>query len=82
MFESTPQYLWVYLACILLIIELFTGYTVLLVLGVAVALAAAVAWFGGSIIWQLVTVVGACAFFIPVAIHFLGMRFKPNHKRD
>lgn len=75
----SPALLWLLVALISLVFELFTGAYVLLAISLSAALTAASAWLGFNLIGQLAVFAISCGILVPLAIHRLKHR---QHKPD
>lgn len=70
----SPTVLWLLVALISLILELFTGAYVLLAIALSTALTSAAAWLGLGMIGQLAVTAIGCGILVPLAIRRLKHR--------
>ncbi|GEN24227.1 hypothetical protein HCU01_21760 [Halomonas cupida] len=75
----SPTVLWLLVALVSLVFELFTGAYVLLAIALAAALTSVGAWLGLDLIGQLAVLAVGCGILVPLAIHRLKHR---PHKSD
>ncbi len=71
-------HLWLVLALVLSLAELTSGVLVLLALGIAAALTAALAFLGVSFYWQLVGMGVLSGLLVPLTIRVIRPRFSPR----
>lgn len=71
-------HLWLVLALVLSLAELTSGVLVLLALGIAAALTAALAFLGVPFYWQLVGMGVLSGLLVPLAIRVIRPRFSPR----
>ncbi|MBZ5486259.1 NfeD family protein [Halomonas aquamarina] len=76
--DWNPAYTWLVLALLLSLGELTSGAMVLLALGVAAALTAAVTAFGLSLPWQLLSMGLFTGVLVPIGIWIIRPRFSPR----
>ncbi|MFM9269589.1 NfeD family protein [Halomonas elongata] len=75
--DWNPAYTWLVIALLLGVAELASGALLLLALGVAAALTAALAALGFSLPWQLLGMGISSGLLVPVAVWVLRPRFSP-----
>ncbi|WP_275285946.1 NfeD family protein [Halomonas elongata] len=75
--DWNPAYTWLVIALLLGLAELASGALLLLALGVAAALTAALAAMGFSLSWQLLGMGVSSGLLVPLAVWVLRPRFSP-----
>lgn len=75
--DWNPAYTWLVIALLLGVAELASGALLLLALGVAAALTAALAALGFSLPWQLLGMGISSGLLVPIAVWVLRPRFSP-----
>lgn len=75
--DWNPAYTWLVIALLLGLAELASGALLLLALGVAAALTAALAAMGFSLSWQLLGMGVSSGLLVPLAVRVLRPRFSP-----
>lgn len=73
-----PAYTWLVLALLLSLVELTSGAMVLLALGIAAALTAAVTALGLTLPWQLFSMAIFTGILLPISIMVIRPRFSPR----
>lgn len=76
--DWNPAYSWLVLALLLSLAELTSGAMVLLALGIAAALTAAVTVLGLSLPWQLLSMGIFAGVLVPVGVMVIRPRFSPK----
>jgi membrane protein implicated in regulation of membrane protease activity len=76
--DWNPALLWLAIALLVGLAELYTGGLVLLALAFAAALTAAVAWPGLGLAWQLLGMGVFSGLLVPLAIWVIRPRFSPR----
>ncbi|MCD1652256.1 nodulation efficiency, NfeD-like protein [Halomonas meridiana] len=76
--DWNPAYSWLVLALLLSLAELTSGAMVLLALGIAAALTAAVTVLGLSLPWQLLSMGIFAGVMVPVGVMVIRPRFSPK----
>lgn len=76
--DWNPTYNWLVLALVLSLAELTSGAMVLLALGIAAALTAAVTALGLSLPWQLLSMAIFTGVLMPICIMVIRPRFSPR----
>jgi inner membrane protein len=76
--EWNPAYSWLVLALLLSVAELTSGAMVLLALGIAAALTAAVTALGLTLPWQLLSMGIFTGILLPICIMVIRPRFSPR----
>lgn len=76
--EWNPAYNWLILALLLSLAELTSGAMILLALGIAAALTAAVTALGLSLPWQLLSMGIFAGIMVPIGIMVIRPRFSPR----
>lgn len=76
--DWNPAYTWLVLALLLSLGELTSGAMVLLALGIAAALTAAVTALGLTLPWQLISMAMFTGVLLPVCIMVIRPRFSPR----
>ena len=76
--DWNPAYSWLVLALLLSLAELSSGAMVLLALGIAAALTAAVTALGLSLPWQLLSMGIFAGVMVPVGVMVIRPRFSPK----
>ncbi|TNH17813.1 NfeD family protein [Halomonas sp. BL6] len=76
--DWNPAYSWLVLALLLSLAELTSGAMVLLALGIAAALTAAVTALGLSLPWQLLSMGIFAGVMVPVSVMVIRPRFSPK----
>nr|WP_289072536.1 nodulation efficiency, NfeD-like protein [uncultured Halomonas sp.] len=76
--DWNPAYSWLVLALLLSLAELTSGAMVLLALGIAAALTAAVTALGLSLPWQLLSMGIFAGVMVPVGVMVIRPRFSPK----
>ncbi|MCS2608696.1 NfeD family protein [Halomonas dongshanensis] len=76
--DWNPAYTWLVIALLLSLGELTSGAMVLLALGIAAALTAAVTAFGLSLPWQLVGMAVFTGILVPIGVFYIRPRFSPR----
>ena len=76
--DWTPAYSWLVLALLLSLAELTSGAMVLLALGIAAALTAAVTALGLSLPWQLLSMGIFAGVLVPLGVMVIRPRFSPK----
>ena len=76
--DWNPTYSWLVLALLLSLAELTSGAMVLLALGIAAALTAAVTALGLSLPWQLLSMGIFAGVMVPVGVMVIRPRFSPK----
>ncbi|BCB59461.1 hypothetical protein HaloA020_01620 [Halomonas sp. A020] len=76
--DWNPAYSWLVLALLLSLAELTSGAMVLLALGIAAALTAAVTALGLSLPWQLLSMGVFAGVMVPVGVMVIRPRFSPK----
>lgn len=76
--EWSLTHFWLILALVLGLAELTSGVLLLLALGIAAALTAALAFVGVSFEWQLVGMGVFSGLLVPIAIRWIRPRFSPK----
>ena len=76
--DWNPAYSWLVLALLLSLAELTSGAMVLLALGIAAALTAAVTALGLSLPWQLFSMAIFTGVLMPICIMVIRPRFSPR----
>ncbi|WP_249978566.1 NfeD family protein [Vreelandella olivaria] len=76
--DWNPAYSWLVIALLLSLAELTSGAMVLLALGVAAALTAAVTAFGLTLPWQLLSMGIFAGILVPVGVMVIRPRFSPR----
>lgn len=76
--DWNPAYSWLVLALLLCLAELTSGAMVLLALGIAAALTAAVTALGLTLPWQLLSMAIFTGILLPVCIMVIRPRFSPH----
>lgn len=76
--DWNPAYNWLVLALVLSLAELTSGAMVLLALGIAAALTAAVTALGLSLPWQLLSMAIFTGVLMPICIMVIRPRFSPR----
>ena len=76
--DWNPAYSWLVLALLLSLAELTSGAMVLLALGIAAALTAAVTALGPSLPWQLLSMGIFAGVLVPLGVMVIRPRFSPK----
>ncbi|CEP35146.1 MULTISPECIES: NfeD family protein [unclassified Halomonas] len=76
--DWNPAYSWLVLALLLSLAELSSGAMVLLALGIAAALTAAVTALGLTLPWQLLSMAIFTGILLPISIMVIRPRFSPR----
>ncbi|WGI24389.1 nodulation efficiency, NfeD-like protein [Halomonas alkaliantarctica] len=76
--DWNPAYSWLVLALLLSLAELTSGAMVLLALGIAAALTAAVTALGLTLPWQLLSMAIFAGVLLPLCIMIIRPRFSPR----
>lgn len=76
--DWNPAYTWLVIALLLSLGELTSGAMVLLALGIAAALTAAVTAFGLSLPWQLLGMAVFTGILVPIGVFYIRPRFSPR----
>ena len=76
--DWNPAYSWLVLALLLSLAELTSGAMVLLALGIAAALTAAVTALGLSLPWQLLSMGIFAGVLVPLGVMVIRPRFSPK----
>ncbi|TVP46181.1 MAG: nodulation efficiency, NfeD-like protein [Halomonas sp.] len=76
--DWNPAYTWLVLALLLSLGELTSGAMVLLALGIAAALTAAVTALGLTLPWQLISMAIFTGVLVPICVIVLRPRFTPR----
>ena len=76
--DWNPAYSWLVLALLLSLAELTSGALVLLALGIAAALTAAVTALGLALPWQLLSMAIFTGILMPICIMVIRPRFSPR----
>jgi inner membrane protein len=76
--DWSPAYSWLVLALLLSLTELTSGAMVLLALGIAAALTAAVTALGLTLPWQLLSMGVFTGILLPICIMVIRPRFSPR----
>ncbi|SDN70348.1 NfeD family protein [Vreelandella arcis] len=76
--DWNPAYSWLVLALLLSLAELTSGAMLLLALGVAAALTAAVAALGLTLPWQLISMGVFAGVLVPLGVMVIRPRFSPK----
>ncbi|WP_336268524.1 nodulation efficiency, NfeD-like protein [Vreelandella arctica] len=76
--DWNPAYSWLVLALLLSLAELTSGAMVLLALGIAAALTAAVTALGLTLPWQLLSMAIFTGILLPISIMVIRPRFSPR----
>lgn len=76
--DWNPAYTWLVLALLLSLGELTSGAMVLLALGIAAALTAAVTALGLTLPWQLISMAIFTGLLVPICVMVIRPRFSPR----
>ncbi|CAN0600392.1 unnamed protein product, partial [Ectocarpus sp. 12 AP-2014] len=76
--DWNPAYTWLVLALLLSLGELTSGAMVLLALGIAAALTAAVTALGLTLPWQLISMAIFTGVLLPICVMVIRPRFSPR----